>query len=169
VAVTAPPLGGYMARVFTGQNTFLDPVFAPIERGFYALAGVDPKRGQDWRGYTIAMLMFSVASFLLLYFLQRFQASLPLNPSGLGPVSPDLAFNTAVSFTTNTNWQSYVGEQTMSHLTQMAGLTVQNFVSAAVGIALAIALTRAFANSATRELGNFWVDLTRCTLYALLP
>src|SRR5690242_21901118 len=110
VAVAAQPVGVFMARVFTGQRTFLDPVLGPIERAFYAIAGVDPKRGQDWRGYTIAMLMFSVASFLVLYFLQRFQTSLPLNPSGFAAVSPDLAFNTSVSFVTNTNWQSYVGE-----------------------------------------------------------
>jgi K+-transporting ATPase ATPase A chain len=169
VALTAPPIGAFMARVFTGQGTFLGPVLGPVERAFYAIAGVDPKRGQDWRGYTIAMLMFSLASFVLLYAMQRLQAWLPFNPQGFGPVSADSSFNTAVSFVTNTNWQGYSGETTMSHLTQMAGLTVQNFVSAAVGIALAIALTRAFANSATREVGNFWVDLTRCTLYVLLP
>ena len=169
VALTAPPLGWFMAQVFEGKKTFLDPVLGPVERGFYALAGVDPKKGQDWKAYTIAMLMFSVVGFLTLYALQRFQAALPLNPSGFGPVSPDSSFNTAVSFVTNTNWQGYSGESTMSHLTQMAGLTVNNFVSAATGIALAVALTRAFANSVTREIGNFWVDLTRCTLYILLP
>ncbi len=169
VALTAPPLGWFMAQVFEGKKTFLDPVLGPVERGFYALAGVDPKKGQDWKTYSVAMLMFSVVGFVTLYALQRLQASLPLNPSGFPAVSPDLSFNTAVSFVTNTNWQSYTGEATMSHLTQMAGLTVHNFVSAATGIALAIALTRAFANSAKREIGNFWVDLTRSTLYILLP
>jgi K+-transporting ATPase ATPase A chain len=169
VALTAPPLGAFMAQVFEGKRTFLDPVLGPIERGFYALSGVDPKKGQDWKSYTVAMLMFSLVGFITLYALQRLQASLPLNPSGFGPVSPDSSFNTSVSFVTNTNWQGYSGEATMSHLTQMAGLTVHNFVSAATGFALAIALTRAFANSATREIGNFWVDLTRATLYVMLP
>src|SRR5450432_3201063 len=169
VAVTAPPLGIFMARVFMGERTFLHPVLRPIERGFYWLAGVDSNKGQDWRAYTVAMLMFSVVGFLSFYALLRLQAGLPLNPSGFGAVSPDLAFNTAISFLTNTNWQSYSGESTMSHLSQMAGLTVHNFLSAATGIALAIAFTRAFARSQMRDLGNFWVDLTRCTLYILLP
>ncbi len=169
VALTAPPLGAFMANVFDGKRTFLHPVLEPIERVFYRLSGVDAKKGQDWRAYTIAMLTFSVAGFLSLYAILRFQASLPLNPSGFGPASPDLAFNTAVSFVSNTNWQSYGGETTMSHLTQMMGLTVHNFVSASTGIALAVAFTRAFAGSQTRDLGNFWVDLTRCTLYVLLP
>jgi potassium-transporting ATPase potassium-binding subunit len=169
VALTASPLGAFMANVFEGKRTFLHPVLGPIERGFYRLAGVDAARGQDWRGYTIAMLMFSFISFLFLYALLRLQHFLPLNPAGFGAVSPDLSFNTAVSFVSNTNWQSYGGEATMSHLSQMVGLTVQNFVSAAVGIALALALTRAFAKSQSRDLGNFWVDLTRCTLYVLLP
>ncbi len=169
VAVTAPPVGIFMGRVFMGERTFLHPVLEPIERGFYWLAGVDSNKGQDWRAYVVAMLMFSVVGFLSLYALLRFQAGLPLNPSGFGQVSPDMAFNTAISFLTNTNWQSYSGESTMSHLSQMAGLTVHNFLSAATGIALAIALTRAFARSQMRELGNFWVDLTRCTLYILLP
>lgn len=169
VALTAPALGAFMARVFQGERTFLHPVIAPVERGFYWLSGVDPNKGQDWRGYTVAMLMFSLVSFLALYLILRNQAGLPFNPQGFGNLTPDLAFNTAVSFVTNTNWQSYGGEATMSHLSQMAGLTVQNFVSAAVGIALAIALTRAFARSQAKDLGNFWVDLTRGTLYVLLP
>ena len=169
VALMAPPLGAFMANVFEGKRTFLHPVLGPVERAFYRLAGVDASRGQDWRSYTIAMLMFSFVSFLVLYAVLRLQNFLPLNPAGLGPVSPDLSFNTAVSFVSNTNWQSYGGETTMSHLSQMVGLTVQNFVSAAVGIALALALTRAFAKSQSRDLGNFWVDLTRGTLYVLLP
>lgn len=169
VALTAPPLGAFMASVFEGRRTILHPLLAPVERGFYMLAGIDPAKGQDWRAYTVAMLAFSLVAFLVLYALLRLQNLLPLNPAGLGAVSPDLAFNTAVSFVSNTNWQSYGGETTMSHLSQMAGLTVQNFVSPAVGIALAVALTRAFANSQSRDLGNFWVDLTRCTLYVLLP
>ncbi len=169
VALSAPPLGAFMARVFQGERTFLHPVLLPIERTFYRVAGIDPAKGQDWRAYTIAMLLFSFIAFLVLYAMLRLQAVMPLNPAGLGPVSPDLAFNTAVSFVTNTNWQSYGGETTMSHLSQMAGLTVQNFVSAAVGIALALALTRAFAKSQSRDLGNFWVDVTRCVLYVLLP
>ena len=169
VALTAPPLGAFMAQVLEGKRTFLHPVLQPVEHGFYWLSGVDPNKGQDWRSYTVAMLTFSVAGFLSLYALLRLQAALPLNPSGFGPVSPDLSFNTAVSFVTNTNWQSYGGETTMSHLSQMMGLTVHNFVSAATGIALALAITRAFASSKTNDLGNFWVDLTRCTLYVLLP
>jgi K+-transporting ATPase ATPase A chain len=169
VALSAPPLGAFMARVFQGERTFLHPVLLPIERAFYRVAGIDPAKGQDWRSYTLAMLLFSFIAFLVLYAMLRLQAVLPLNPAGLGPVSPDLAFNTAVSFVTNTNWQSYGGETTMSHLSQMAGLTVQNFVSAAVGIAIALALTRAFAKSQSRDLGNFWVDVTRCVLYVLLP
>jgi K+-transporting ATPase ATPase A chain len=169
LALSAPPLGAFMARVFQGERTFLHPVLLPIERAFYRLSGIDPTKGQDWRAYTLAMLAFSFLAFLVLYALLRIQAVLPLNPAALGPVTPDLAFNTAASFVTNTNWQSYGGETTMSHLSQMAGLTVQNFVSAAVGIALALALTRAFANSQSRDLGNFWVDVTRCVLYVLLP
>lgn len=168
-AVTAPPLGAFMARLFEGKRTFLHPVLEPIELGFYRLAGVDPKKGQDWRGYTLSMLVFSAVGFLSLYAILRTQSFLPLNPQGFGGLTPDLSFSTAVSFVTNTNWQSYGGETTMSHLSQMMGLTVQNFVSAATGIALAIALTRAFARSQTRDLGNFWVDLTRSTLYVLLP
>ena len=163
------PLGLYMARVFNGERTFLDPVMRPVERLIYAVSGVDPRQEQHWTTYTAAMLLFSLASFVLLYALQRLQHVLPLNPQGFAPPSPDSAFNTAVSFTSNTNWQSYVGESTMSYLSQMAGLTVQNFVSAAVGIVLAIALIRGFSRRSAQTVGNFWVDLVRTTLRVLLP
>ena len=163
------PLGRFMARVFEGERTFLSPVFRPVEAVLYRAAGVDETREQHWLTYTVAMLLFNAAGFLLVYALQRFQAVLPLNPAGMSAVAPDLAFNTAVSFTSNTNWQNYGGESTMSYLTQMAALTTQNFVSAATGIALAIALIRAFARASGKTVGNFWVDLTRCTLYVLLP
>ena len=163
------PVGGYMTRVFTGERTFLSPVLRPLERLFYALGGVDEKREQSWVGYAVAMLLFSLAGFLSLYALMRFQALLPFNPAGQATVEPGLAFNTAMSFDTNTNWQSYVPETTMSYLVQMAGLTVHNFVSAATGIALAVALVRGFARRSANSIGNFWVDLTRCTLYLLLP
>jgi K+-transporting ATPase ATPase A chain len=163
------PLGRFMARVFEGERTFLSPVFRPVEVGLYRLAGVDETREQHWVSYTVAMLLFNAAGFLLVYALQRFQAVMPLNPADMSAVPSDLAFNTAVSFTSNTNWQNYGGESTMSYLTQMAALTTQNFVSAATGVALAIALIRAFARTSGRTVGNFWVDLTRCTLYILLP
>ena len=163
------PVGGYMTRVFTGERTFLSPVLRSLERLFYALGGVDEKREQSWVGYAVAMLLFSLAGFLSLYALMRFQALLPFNPAGQATVEPGLAFNTAMSFDTNTNWQSYVPETTMSYLVQMAGLTVHNFVSAATGIALAVALVRGFARRSANSIGNFWVDLTRCTLYLLLP
>jgi K+-transporting ATPase ATPase A chain len=168
VAITRP-LGGYMARLFAGERTFLAPVLGPVERGLYRVAGVDPKTEQHWTSYAFAMLLFNAAGFLFLFLLQRLQGMLPLNPAGLGAIAPDLAFNTAVSFVTNTNWQSYVGETTMSYLTQMLGLTVQNFVSAATGIALAVALVRGFARRSAQTIGNFWVDLVRVTLYVLLP
>src|SRR6266404_2536045 len=169
LAVTKP-LGIYMARVFAGERTFLTPVLAPVERGFYALAGVDARREQHWTTYSFALLLFSVVSFLAVYGLQRLQGAIPyLNPQAMPAVSEHLAFNTAVSFTTNTNWQSYGGESTLGYLVQMAALTVQNFVSAAAGIAIAIALTRSFARSSATTIGNFWVDLTRATLYILLP
>ncbi len=158
------PLGLYMAKVFDGEVKFL----APVERGFYRLAGVRGEE-QHWTTYTIAMLAFSIAGFVSLYLLQRLQGVLPFNPQGMAGTSPHLTFNTAVSFVTNTNWQSYGGETTLSYLTQMLGLTVHNFVSAATGIALAIALIRGFARRSARTVGNFWVDLTRCTLYILLP
>ena len=163
------PLGLYMARVFNGERTFLDPIFRPVERLLYRLSGVDPGQEQHWTTYTAAMLIFNLAGFVLLYTLQRLQQVLPLNRQDFGPPSPDSAFNTAVSFVSNTNWQSYAGESTMSYLSQMAGLTVQNFVSAATGIALAIALIRAFARHSTRTLGNFWVDMVRTTLWVLMP
>ncbi|WP_320197659.1 potassium-transporting ATPase subunit KdpA [Agrobacterium sp. rho-13.3] len=169
VLLVIKPLGLYMAKIFAGERTWLSPVFSPVERGLYAAAGVDPKKEQSWLGYTLAMLTFSLAGFLALYAILRLQAFLPLNPQGFANVPPDLAFNTAVSFVTNTNWQNYAGEATMSHFSQMAGLTVQNFLSAAVGMALAIAITRAFVRSSATTLGNFWVDMTRATLYVLLP
>jgi K+-transporting ATPase ATPase A chain len=168
VAITKP-FGGYMTRVFNGERTFLSPVLGPIERAVYWVCGVDDKEEQHWLTYAVAMLLFSLAGFALLYGLMRLQASLPFNPAGQSPVEESLAFNTAVSFTTNTNWQSYTPETTMSYLVQMAGLTVHNFVSAATGIALAIALIRGFARRSAKTIGNFWVDLTRCTLYVLLP
>jgi len=168
VAVTRP-LGGFMTRVFAGERTFLSPLLGPVERGLYRLAGVDAKAEQHWVTYAVSMLLFSAAGMLLLYVMQRAQAVLPLNPQEMAGVAPELAFNTAASFTTNTNWQNYGGESTMGNLVQMAGLTVHNFVSAATGIALAVALVRGFARASARTIGNFWVDLTRCTLYVLLP
>ncbi|HZT47147.1 MAG TPA: potassium-transporting ATPase subunit KdpA, partial [Hyphomicrobiaceae bacterium] len=163
------PLGRYMARVLEGERTFLSPVLRPVEGLLYRAAGVDETREQHWIAYTVAMLLFNAAGFLLVYAIQRLQHVLPLNPAGQSAVPADLAFNTAVSFATNTNWQNYGGESTMSYLTQMLALTTQNFVSAATGIALAIALVRAFARASAATVGNFWVDLTRCTLYVLLP
>jgi K+-transporting ATPase ATPase A chain len=163
------PLGGYMTRVFAGERTLLSPLLAPVERGLYRLAGVDPKTEQHWLTYAVAMLLFNLAGLILLYALQRLQGALPLNPESMAAVAPDLAFNTATSFVTNTNWQNYGGESTMGYLVQMAGLTVQNFVSAATGVALALALVRGFANRQANTIGNFWVDLTRCVLYILLP
>jgi K+-transporting ATPase ATPase A chain len=168
VLITAP-LGAYMTRVFAGQRTPLSLVFRPIERGLYKLSGVDENEEQHWVTYAIAMLAFTFAGFVVLYALQRLQALLPLNPQHLDAVSPDLAFNTSVSFITNTNWQSYVPETTMSYLVQMAGLTVHNFLSAATGIALALALIRGFTRRSSKTVGNFWVDMTRGTLYVLMP
>ncbi|MFN8497153.1 MAG: potassium-transporting ATPase subunit KdpA [Anaerolineae bacterium] len=169
VTALVKPVGSYMARVFNGERTFLSPVLAPVERVIYAACGVAPEQEQHWTTYTIAMLLFNVVGLLLLYLIQRLQPALPLNPQGLDAVAPDLAFNTAVSFTTNTNWQNYVPETTMSYLTQMAGLTVHNFISAATGIALAIALIRGLARHSAQTVGNFWADLVRATLYILLP
>jgi potassium-transporting ATPase potassium-binding subunit len=169
VVAIVPPLGWYMTRVFNGERTFLSPVLRPIEIAVYRLGGVDDRQEQHWLTYTIAMLLFQVAGFLILYGLMRFQEALPFNPQGMTAVAPDLTFNTAVSFVTNTNWQNYGGESTLSYLVQMLGLTVQNFVSAATGIALAVALIRGFARASSRTIGNFWVDLTRGTLYILLP
>ncbi|KQT46305.1 ATPase [Aureimonas sp. Leaf454] len=169
VLLAAVPLGAVLARVFAGERTILTPVLRPVENGFYRLAGIDPAREQTWLGYTLAMLAFNAGGFLLLYLLLRLQGVLPLNPQGFPGLSPHLAFNTAVSFVTNTNWQSYGGETTMSHASQMAGLTVQNFLSAATGMALAVALVRAFARSGQTTVGNFYADMTRATLYVLLP
>jgi K+-transporting ATPase ATPase A chain len=169
VILLVKPLGGYMTRVFAGERTFLSPVLRPTERVLYRLSGVDERVDQNWAAYAVAMLTFSLMGFLTLYGLQRFQALLPFNPAGQSAVEPGLAFNTAMSFDTNTNWQSYVPETTMSYLGQMAGLTVHNFVSAATGIALAMALIRGFARRSAAGIGNFWVDLVRCTLYVLLP
>jgi K+-transporting ATPase ATPase A chain len=168
IALTKP-IGGYMTRVFSGERTFLSFLLRPIEKAFYAISGVDEKDDQHWVVYAIAMLAFTMAGFVSLYALQRLQALLPFNPQGLPAVGEHLAFNTSVSFITNTNWQSYVPEQTMSYLVEMAGLTVHNFLSAATGIALAIALIRGFSRRSAKGIGNFWVDMTRCTLYVLLP
>jgi K+-transporting ATPase ATPase A chain len=169
VVVTAIPLSGLITSVYAGQTNFLTPVMRPIERGFYWLAGVDEKREQSWLIYAIATIALSIAGFASLYALQRLQNLLPLNPQGQDAVPPDLAFNTSISFITNTNWQSYGGETTMSHLTQMLGLTTHNFLSAATGLAVAFALVRAFARSSAMTVGNFWVDVTRIGLYVLLP
>ncbi len=169
VVACAIPLSAYIARIYAGEVTFLSPVLRPVERGLYRLAGVNPAREQDWFAYTIAMIVFSIAGFLSLYALQRLQSFLPLNPRGFDGVAPDLAFNTSSSFITNTNWQNYSGETTMSHLTQMLGLTVHNFVSAATGLAMAFALVRGFVRSSAATVGNFWVDMTRVTIYILLP
>jgi K+-transporting ATPase ATPase A chain len=163
------PLGAFMARVYQGERTFLSPVLQPVERFIYRLAGVHADEEMDWKTYAIAFLLFNFVGILLLYLIQRLQSILPLNPQSLGAVPPGLAFNTAVSFVTNTNWQSYGGETTMSYLTQMLGLTVQNFVSAAVGMAVLIALIRSFARHSAKAIGNFWVDTTRSVLYILLP
>jgi len=169
IVLLVKPFGGYMTRVFTGERTLLSPVLGPLERAFYELSGVDEKSDQNWLTYAVSMLLFSLAGFASLYALMRFQAMLPFNPAGQPAIEEGLAFNTAMSFDTNTNWQSYVPETTMSYLVQMAGLTVHNFVSAATGIALAVALIRGFARRSAKGIGNFWVDLTRCTLYVLLP
>jgi potassium-transporting ATPase potassium-binding subunit len=169
ILATTRPLGIFMARVFSRERTFLDPVMRPVERGIYKLTGVKEEREMRWTEYSIAMLMFSAVSMLVLYLLQRAQAFLPFNPQQLAGIVPHSAFNTAASFTTNTNWQSYVPETTMSYLTQMAGLAYHNFASAAVGIALAIAFIRGIARREQKTIGNFWVDLTRATLWILLP
>src|SRR6476620_5483483 len=168
VALT-PVLGGYMTRVFSGERTFLTPFLRPVELALYRAAGIDEKREQSWLAYTVCMLLFHVGGFANLYGLMRFQAGLPFNPADQSAVAPDLTFNTAISFITNTNWQNYGGEGTMSYLTQMLGLTHQNYLSAATGIALAVALIRGFARHSVQTIGNFWVDITRCTLYVLMP
>ncbi len=171
VLLLTKPVGLYMYKIFNGERTWLSPVFVPVERLFYRLSGIDPEEEQKWTGYMISVLIFSVAGMLLLYLLERTQQwHGPLfNPQNLPNVEPQLAFNTAASFTTNTNWQNYTGEQTMSYLTQMAGLAFHQFVSAAAGIAMAVALVRGLARRSAQHLGNFWVDLVRCTLYLLLP
>jgi K+-transporting ATPase ATPase A chain len=166
--ITAP-LGGYMTRVFAGQRTLLSPVLNPVERLIYRALGIDAGQGQDWRRYALAMVGFSLAGFATLYLLQRVQGVLPFNPPHLPGVGPGSAFNTAISFDTNTNWQSYAPEQTMSNMVQMAGLAVHNFLSAAVGIAIAVAMIRGFVRKGARDIGNFWADVTRCVLYVLLP
>lgn len=163
------PVGIYLTRVYTGEKTFLDFIFAPVERLIYSILRVDSKREMNWKQYGAAVVIFSLVSTLLLYFIQRLQGFLPFNPQNFGAPSPELSFNTATSFVTNTNWQSYAGETTMSYLTQMAGLSVQNFVSAAVGMCVAVAFIRGIARFETENLGNFWTDLTRGVLYVLLP
>lgn len=165
----AKPLGGYMAKVYSGEKTLLGKILRPVESICYRLAGVHPENEMNWKGYALSAILFSVGGFLLLYAMLRLQDILPLNPQSLPAVSPDLAFNTAVSFITNTNWQSYGGESTMSYFSQMAGLTVQNFISAAVGMAVLIALIRGFSRKNTDKIGNFWVDMMRSNLYILLP
>lgn len=169
IVALVKPLGLYMTRVFTGERTFLSPVLRPVERGLYRLSGIDEGHEQSWMSYLVAMIYLHVGGFLILYALMRLQNVLPYNPAGQSAVAPDLAFNTSTSFITNTNWQNYGGESTLSYLTQMLGLTHQNFLSAATGIALAVALIRGFARASARTVGSFWVDLTRCTLYVLLP
>jgi potassium-transporting ATPase potassium-binding subunit len=163
------PLGLFMAKVYQGERTFLSPVIGPLERLTYRIAGIHPEDEMDWKTYAGTVLLFSAIGFVFLYLLQRLQGFLPLNPAGMAAVSPDSSLNTSVSFVTNTNWQDYGGEATMSYLTQMVGLTVQNFVSAAAGMAILVAFIRGFTRRMTRNLGNFWVDLTRSTLYILLP
>jgi potassium-transporting ATPase potassium-binding subunit len=167
--VLAKPLGAYMARVYEGKAVLLQHVLGPLERLIYRVAGVTAEDEMGWRTYAIAVLVFSAVGLVLLYALQRLQGFLPLNPQNLGAVPPDLAFNTAISFVTNTNWQNYGGESTLSYLTQMLGPTVQNFVSAAAGMAMLAAFVRGFARHSAQTIGNFWVDLTRSTLYILLP
>src|SRR6201747_424981 len=169
IVALVKPLGGYMTRVFNGERTFLSPVLRPVEAGLYWVGGVDEKREQHWLTYTVAMLLFHVGGFLILYAVLRLQAVLPFNPAEQSAVAPDLAFNTSASFITNTNWQNYGGESTMSYFVQMFGLTHQNFLSAASGIVLAVAFIRGFARASVQTIGNFWVDVTRCTLYILLP
>src|SRR6201984_221342 len=169
IVALVKPLGWYMTRVFNGERTFLSPVLRPVEAGLYWISGVDERREQHWLTYTVAMLLFHVGGFLIIYGVMRLQAVLPFNPAGQGAVAEDLSFNTAISFITNTNWQNYGGESTMSYLVQMLGLTHQNFLSAAAGIVLAVVLIRGFTRASTDAVGNFWVDITRCTLYILIP
>ncbi len=168
VAIT-PALGAYMTNVFSGERTFLSPILRPVESAIYKIAGVDERQEQHAVTYTVGMLIFHVGGFLILYVLMRVQQVLPFNPAEQSAVAADLSFNTAASFITNTNWQNYGGESTMSYLVQMLGLTHQNYLSAATGIALAVALIRGFARHSVRTVGNFWVDVTRTTLYLLIP
>ncbi len=163
------PLGGYMARVYQNERVVLDPILGPVERFIYRASGVDSKTEMNWKTYAVAMLLFNAIGLLAVYFLQRTQGFLPLNPQGFGAVTPDSSWNTATSFVTNTNWQGYGGETTMSYLTQMLAMTVQNFVSAATGMAVLVALIRGIVRHTTKEIGNFWVDLTRSALYILVP
>jgi K+-transporting ATPase ATPase A chain len=169
IVALVKPLGWYMTRVFNGERTFLTPLLRPVEAGLYWIGGVDEKREQHWLTYTVSMLFFQVGGFLVVYAVMRLQDILPFNPAEQSAVAQDLSFNTAVSFVANTNWQAYGGESTVSYLTQMLGLTSQNFLSAATGVAIAMALIRGFARSSARTVGNFWVDVVRCTLYVLLP
>jgi potassium-transporting ATPase potassium-binding subunit len=169
VVALTPVLGGYMKRVFSDERTFLDPVLRPLERGIYRICGADASKDQGWVDWTITMLIVNAASLVILYLMQRLQHLLPLNPNRFGAVSPDSAWNTAVSFTTNTNWQGYSGETTMSFLTQMAGLALHNFLSAATGIAVAVAVIRGVAREKAKGIGNFWFDCTRSILWILLP
>jgi len=165
----ARPMGAFLFALYEGRRTPLHAVLGPVERGFYRLGGVDPAREQGWRGYAVALLLFNLLGVALIYAVLRLQGALPFNPQGFGAVSPDLAFNTAISFVSNTNWQSYGGETTLSHFSQMFALTVQNFLSAGTGIAIAFALIRGFARREAPGIGNFWADMTRATLYLLLP
>src|SRR5437899_7145792 len=169
IVALVKPLGWYMTRVFNGERTFLSPILRPVEARMCWTGGGADRRGQHWLTYTVAMLLFHVCGFLIIYALMRLQAVLPFNPAEQSAVAPDLSFNTAISFITNTNWQNYGGESTLSYLVQMLGLTHQNFLSAATGIVLAVALIRGFTRASLRTIGNFWVDVTRCTLYILLP
>src|SRR5579883_3514087 len=163
------PLGIYIARVYENKHFFLDKWFGWLERLVYKICGVQPEKEMDWKGYALAMLLFNIVGGLILYAMERFQNHLPLNPAGQSAVPPDLALNTAISFITNTNWQNYGGESTMSYFTQMAGLAVHNFLSAATGMATLAAFIRGFVRRETKNLGNFWVDMTRTTLYILMP
>src|SRR6202035_5350657 len=169
VLALTKPLGAFMTRVFNREKTFLDPVLRPIEKLLYRLTGVDESTEMGWKEYAGSMLIFSAVTMVLTYLIERIQNHLPLNPQKLAAVAPDLAFNTAASFTTNTNWQAYVPETTMSYLTQMTALAYHNFISAAVGIALAIAIVRGIARREQDTIGNFWVDMTRATLWVLAP
>jgi potassium-transporting ATPase potassium-binding subunit len=169
LVLLAKPLGAFMARVFQRERTFLDPVLGPVERFIYRMSRINPDEEMDWKANAVAMLLFNVVGLIVVYALQRLQHLLPLNPQGLGAVTPDSSFNTSVSFASNTNWQGYGGETTMSYLTQMLGMTVQNFVSAATGMAVLVLFIRGIARHSATTLGNFWVDMTRSTLYILLP